>query len=185
MPRTVKVAVVGSGLAGLTAAYRLSKVKRLDDVEFEVHLFEKASSLGMDSRSVSLDLPGCEEEYRVDVPMRSFQGGYYPQLIALYKHLGVKFRTTDFSYSFSTLSPSSTGTPLRGENMKTVMIYNGSSGTRGVGIPSSLFPRGILKAEDKLVKYWALTRGYALYFLQTLLVCSFIFVFSYTLSHSA
>ena len=43
MPRTVKVAVIGSGLAGLTAAYRLSKSSCLDDVEFEVHLFEKVS----------------------------------------------------------------------------------------------------------------------------------------------
>ena len=43
MPRTVKVAVIGSGLAGLTAAYRLSKSSYLDNVEFEVHLFEKVS----------------------------------------------------------------------------------------------------------------------------------------------
>jgi len=39
--RIVKVAVVGSGLAGLTAAYRLAKTPTMDDVEFEVHLFEK------------------------------------------------------------------------------------------------------------------------------------------------
>jgi predicted NAD/FAD-binding protein len=39
MPRTVKVAVIGSGLAGLTAAYLLSRSK--SEVVFEIHLFEK------------------------------------------------------------------------------------------------------------------------------------------------
>ena len=40
MPRTVKVAVVGSGLAGLTVAHLLSNTE-LRDLEFEVHVFEK------------------------------------------------------------------------------------------------------------------------------------------------
>ncbi len=40
MARTVKVAVIGSGLAGLTAAYLLTSSKDAD-VEFDVHLFEK------------------------------------------------------------------------------------------------------------------------------------------------
>lgn len=38
--RKVKVAIVGSGLAGLTAAYLLANVDQ-DEVEFEVHVFEK------------------------------------------------------------------------------------------------------------------------------------------------
>ena len=40
MPRTVKVAVVGSGLAGLTATHLLGHGSK-EGVEFEVHLFEK------------------------------------------------------------------------------------------------------------------------------------------------
>ncbi|CAL1697228.1 unnamed protein product [Somion occarium] len=171
MPRIVKVAVVGSGLAGLTAAYRLSKSAYRGNVEFEVHLFEKTSSLGMDSHSVSLDLPGYDGEYRVDVPMRSFQGGYYPQLIALYKHLGVQFRTADFSYSFSTLY--SSGPRPRGDSMETTMIYNGASGRDGVGIPSSLFPSKELKAEGILIEFLATARGYLLYFFSTVILLLF------------
>jgi len=132
MPRTVKIAVVGSGLAGLTAAHLLERGSK-SSVEFEVHLFEKAPSLGMDSSSISIPIPGQSREWRIDVPMRSFQGGYYPQLIQLYKRLGVAFRQTDFSYSFSLFTPS-TGTSTR--RVTTTMIYNGASGRKGLGMPS-------------------------------------------------
>ncbi|GLB36577.1 putative microfibril-associated/Pre-mRNA processing [Lyophyllum shimeji] len=132
MPRQVKVAVIGTGLAGLTAAYLLSNPDTQEsDVEFEVHLFEKASTLGMDCSSIS-----CHgDAWRVDVPMRSFQGGYYPQLIALYKRLGVAFREADFSYSFSLMTPP---TPTQERQITATMIYNGSSGLRGLSMPSIL-----------------------------------------------
>ncbi|KAL0065643.1 hypothetical protein AAF712_007284 [Marasmius tenuissimus] len=150
MPRKVKVAVVGSGLAGLTAAYSLTANSKQPstresntegqggedvEVDFEVHIFEKSSTLGMDSSSISIPVPGEEQEWRVDVPMRSFQGGYYPQLIALYEHLGVKFRTSDYSYSFSLLSPASHAETRR---MTTSMIYNGRSGLAGVSMPARM-----------------------------------------------
>ncbi|KAF8588464.1 hypothetical protein K439DRAFT_1645454 [Ramaria rubella] len=117
------------GLAGLTAAYLLST---RTDLKFEVHVFEKAPTLGMDTHSISVSMDEPEER-RIDVPMRSFQGGYYKQLIALYHCLGVEFRRTDFSYSFSTV--------LRGvkatQSLWTYFIYNGSSGVKGVNLPAN------------------------------------------------
>ncbi|TFK57666.1 FAD/NAD(P)-binding domain-containing protein [Heliocybe sulcata] len=137
---TVKVAVLGSGLAGLTAAYLLTKVPQNDETQYEVHVFEKAPSLGMDAYSVSLSTG--DEDFRVDVPMRSFQGGYYPRLLKLYKELGVSFKKSDFSYSFSFAAPTRAGC----HTIVTNMIYNGSSGMRGVSLPS------VLKAQYQQVK---------------------------------
>ena len=94
MTRTVKLAVVGTGLAGLTAAHLLKRPLKgtSADVEFEVHVFEKvrlfnaywqcltvikAPSIGMDCSSISLTVPGSKDDWRVDVPMRSFQGGIH------------------------------------------------------------------------------------------------------------
>ncbi|KAH9036016.1 hypothetical protein EDB83DRAFT_2507751 [Lactarius deliciosus] len=154
-PRRVKVAVVGSGLAGLTAAYLLSTAyQRVDiqfgkggPVEFEVHIFEKAETLGIDSHSVSLTLPGEAGKWRVDVPMRSFQGGYYPQLIAFYTRLGVLFRRSNFSYSFSfpdALPPHRTEESEKdlvhraAFAIHPTLIYDGASGSAGISVPTVL-----------------------------------------------
>ncbi|KAJ3802562.1 hypothetical protein GGU11DRAFT_549248 [Lentinula aff. detonsa] len=134
MPRVVKVAVVGTGLAGLTAAYLLSGSSS-SEVEFEVHVFEKSSTLGMDSSSITLPVPGKDQKWRIDVPMRSFQPGYYNTLISLYKFLGISFRKTDFSYSFSRLIPKNDDNSRK---ITTDIIYNGNSGIAGVSIPSSM-----------------------------------------------
>ena len=45
LPRRLKIAVVGSGIAGLTAAYLLGEVA-------DVTLFEREGSIGMDAQSV-------------------------------------------------------------------------------------------------------------------------------------
>lgn len=67
-PGKRRVAVIGTGLAGLHAAYLLSETAALRD-RFEVHLFEKADQLGLDGSSISTD--GA----RIDVPLRSFNAG--------------------------------------------------------------------------------------------------------------
>ena len=75
-PTQRKIAVIGSGLAGLTAAYLLCS--NVDDTgkkeSFEVHLFEKGDRIGLDAASV--DVAGVDGKvYRVDNPMRAVQGG--------------------------------------------------------------------------------------------------------------
>jgi microfibrillar-associated protein 1 len=62
-----------------------------------------------------------------------FPPGYYRNLISLYTTLGVKFRHADFSYSFSSLWPSTT--TWEGPFITTTTIYNGGSGRSGVSKP--------------------------------------------------
>lgn len=64
MSNKVKVAVIGSGLAGLSAAYLLTQGSIEKDKKFEVHVFEKNSELGMDAASISV---GPEKDFRIDV----------------------------------------------------------------------------------------------------------------------
>ncbi|KAF4605694.1 hypothetical protein EYR40_004483 [Pleurotus pulmonarius] len=156
MKKTVKVAVIGSGLAGLTAAYHLSQDDLEAEVGLEVHLFEKMSTFGMDASSISLPIPGTQDDWRVDVPMRSFLGGAYPQLIRLYKSLGVSFRADDFTYSFSQLSSHS-------RKITTTILYNGSSGKRGLSMPSSMRGDSSLKHEPWLFRTITLIWCWGLY----------------------
>lgn len=96
-------------------------------------MFEKAHKLGMDAASLSVTCP-CQKcaqesgrglgdpdhehvEGRMDVPMRSFFPEYYPNLVRLYRSIGVKFHDADntlscFNVTFgSPSSPSSSPKP--------------------------------------------------------------------------
>ncbi|KAI9488941.1 hypothetical protein BDB00DRAFT_845868 [Zychaea mexicana] len=102
----VKVAVIGSGLAGLTSAYLLSH-----NEHFEPHVFEKGEKLGMDAASISV---GSREDdkFRVDVPMRSFMSGYYSHLFRLYQHLDISFIPAKFSFGWYRIQAPNINEPL-------------------------------------------------------------------------
>lgn len=96
--KPVRVAVVGTGIAGLTAAYALTH--QVDDGDstaprrtFEVTVFERESTLGMDAHSV--DTHGA----RTDAPLRVFREDYYPNLIRLYDRVGVPSHPANYAFS--------------------------------------------------------------------------------------
>ena len=84
----LKIAVVGSGIAGLAASWYLGQRCR-------VSLYEKHPQLGMAAHG--LEWGGA----RVDMPLRVLYRGYYPTLSALYAAAGVETTAADYSASFS------------------------------------------------------------------------------------
>ena len=91
-----RIAIVGSGIAGLTSAWLLSR-----DGRFHVTLIESEKSLGMDAHSFDLaqTQPGREGQ-RLDMPLRVFSESYYPNLTRLYAAAGVSFCPEDYCGSF-------------------------------------------------------------------------------------
>ncbi|MEL7313029.1 MAG: FAD-dependent oxidoreductase, partial [Pseudomonadota bacterium] len=84
-------------IAGLSAAWLLS-------TRHEVTLFEKSAHLGMDSHS--LDIETSAGTVRIDVPLRVFFDGFYPNLSKLYRHLSIEFEPINYSASFGLLDES-------------------------------------------------------------------------------
>ncbi|KAI8990283.1 hypothetical protein BDB01DRAFT_848354 [Pilobolus umbonatus] len=128
--KKIRIAVIGTGLAGLSTAYMLTEGEIGDDKQIEVFLFEKNESVGMDAASISI---GTTNEYRVDVPMRSFMSGYYSHLFNLYQHLKIPIKKAEFSFGWYTIMKandapdicSHTEIASHTEN-KSYLLYSGS-----------------------------------------------------------
>lgn len=90
--KPLNIAVVGSGIAGLSAAWLLSK-------GHQVTVFEKDDRLGGHSNTVDVQLP--DGNISVDTGFIVFNPKNYPNLVALFEHLGVPTIKTDMSFSVS------------------------------------------------------------------------------------
>ena len=88
------LAVVGAGLAGLSAAWLLKD-------KYNVTLFELHEKAGMGVFTSDYHSNGIST--RIDIPLRIFTKGYYPQLFALYKYLDLEMEESDHSSVYQTL----------------------------------------------------------------------------------
>ena len=88
----MKIAVVGSGISGLSAAYYLSKKHHVD-------LFEKEDHFG--GHSHTIDLIFDERKVSVDIGFIVFNFQTYPNLINFFKENDVQIEKSDMSFSVS------------------------------------------------------------------------------------
>lgn len=86
------VAVVGSGISGLSAAWLLSRRHR-------VTLYEKLGRIGGHANTVQV--AGPEGNVAVDTGFIVYNPPNYPNLVALFDHLGVPTQESDMSFAVS------------------------------------------------------------------------------------
>ncbi|SFS86644.1 NAD(P)/FAD-dependent oxidoreductase [Brevundimonas viscosa] len=91
--RRLNIAVIGSGIAALSCAWLLSDRHR-------VVVYERADRLGGHSNTVEVRSPAGSDT-AVDTGFIVFNDATYPNLVALFDHLGVRSRATDMSFAVS------------------------------------------------------------------------------------
>ena len=88
----MKIAVVGSGISGLSAAYYLSKKHHVD-------LFEREDHFG--GHSHTIDLIFDEKKVSVDIGFIVFNFQTYPNLINFFKENDIQIEKSNMSFSVS------------------------------------------------------------------------------------
>jgi predicted NAD/FAD-binding protein len=92
----VKIAVVGSGISGLGAAWLLSR-------SHEVHLFERRERLGGHTHTVVHDLDG--RALPLDTGFIVYNEATYPLLTRLFDEISLETQASDMSFSVSCSDP--------------------------------------------------------------------------------
>ena len=132
----LNIAVVGGGIAGLSAAWRLSAHHR-------VTLLERHAVAGMDAHSLDLEHEGAT--HRIDVPLRVLYEGYYPTLIAQYHLLGIRLERTNYAGSFSEF-----------EGATYYRYANWLLGGRSIPLPATPLGATALRINRELLRFYRL-----------------------------
>ncbi len=103
-----RVAIIGSGISGLTAAYRLHN-------DVEVTVFEQNDWIGGHTHTVDVTLD--DQTYAVDTGFIVFNEWTYPRFLNLLSELGLSHQDTDMSFS---VMSETTGIEYAGTNLSTL-----------------------------------------------------------------
>ena len=104
----MKIAVIGSGISGLSCAYYLHR-------DHEVHVFERNERIGGHTATVDVAMGG--RRFAIDTGFIVFNDWTYPNFIALMDELGVSSKATEMSFS---LSDRESGLEYAGSNLNTL-----------------------------------------------------------------
>ena len=88
----MKIAVVGSGISGLSAAYLLQH-------DHDITVFESEEKIGGHTATMDVNVQG--EDYKVDTGFIVYNDWTYPNFIRLMDELGVESKPTEMSFSVS------------------------------------------------------------------------------------
>ena len=88
----MKIAIIGSGIAGLTSAYLLNR-------KHDITLFEASDWIGGHTHTVEVSLDG--RNHAIDTGFIVFNDCTYPNSIRLLERLGVASQPTEMSFSVS------------------------------------------------------------------------------------
>lgn len=90
--KSLKIAVIGSGISGLSASWLLSQ-------RHDVHLFEADGRFG--GHSNTIDVNEDERQVAIDTGFIVFNAATYPNLLALLDYLDVPTNETEMGFSVS------------------------------------------------------------------------------------
>lgn len=88
----MKIAVVGTGISGLTAGWYLGRSGH------QVTLIERMPRLGLDAHAVEFELGS--RQLKADLPPRYFSESAWPHLYSLYEEIGAEIQPVDRSKSW-------------------------------------------------------------------------------------
>ena len=86
-----KIAVIGSGISGISASYFLSS-------KYKVHLYEKNNYLGGHTRTINIT---ADKNLPIDTGFIVYNNKNYPDLIKFFDHLNVQTLNSEMSFAVS------------------------------------------------------------------------------------
>ena len=91
-----KIAIIGSGISGLSLSFFLSK-------KYDIHLFEKNNNLGGHTRTKKIQVNN--NIYDIDTGFIVFNNQNYPELVNFFKYLNIETHKSKMSFSISIKNP--------------------------------------------------------------------------------